>query len=139
MLHKIEPNGDPSWVLPFTYGLRGTPAHHNGIVYVLGNPGNLAAVDITGTEPKLLWTFKIKTEEADAEGFEDYYTNSPAVKDDGTVYFGWVDGYVYSVNPEGKLNWKYSTASDEDERYPEIIGGTSLAKSGSIIFGDSDG
>ena len=62
MLHKIQPNGDPSWVLPFTYGLRGTPAHHNGIVYVLGNPGNLAAVDITGTEPKLLWTFRIKTE-----------------------------------------------------------------------------
>jgi len=138
-LHLILPNGDPGWVLPFNYSLRGTPAYHEGTVYLLGDPGNLVAVDVKGPNPKVLWTYRINTEEANAEGYPDYYSNSPAVGQDGMVYFGWVDGLLYAVKPDGKLKWDYFVGSDEEERYPEIIGAPAVAKSGNIVFGDSEG
>ena len=35
--------------------------------------------------------------------------SSPAIGEDGTIYFGCVDSYLYAINPDGTEKWKYLT------------------------------
>jgi len=36
-------------------------------------------------------------------------SSSPAFDDDGKIYFGCMDKYVYALNPDGNLAWRYYT------------------------------
>ncbi len=56
----------------------------------------LSPYDTSHIDGTVKWTFKA------GEGIE----SSPVVGTDGTIYFGAHDGYLYSVNKEGKLKWK---------------------------------
>jgi len=60
---------------------------------------NFWAVNPNGT---LKWVFET----------DDGVESSPAIGQDGTIYFGSYDGYLYSVKDadnQGLLNWKYKT------------------------------
>ncbi len=39
--------------------------------------------------------------------------SSPAIASDGTIYFGTMiggsEGYIYALNPDGTLKWRYLT------------------------------
>ena len=35
--------------------------------------------------------------------------SSPAVGNDGTIYIGSTDRYLYALNPDGMLKWRYQT------------------------------
>jgi outer membrane protein assembly factor BamB len=57
--------------------------------------------------------------------------STPAVDDDGTVYFGSQDDWLYAVAPDGRLRWSYHTRDDNDAS-PVIAG------DGTIYFGSDD-
>ncbi|MBF0488537.1 MAG: PQQ-like beta-propeller repeat protein [Nitrospirae bacterium] len=42
-------------------------------------------------------------------GANDSIHGEPCIGGDGTIYFGSWDTYVYAVNPDGSLKWKYKT------------------------------
>jgi len=84
---------------------------NNGTIYVGTDPygaagqipkkveTNFWAIHPNGT---LKWTFET----------EDGVESSPAIGNDGTIYFGSYDGYLYSVKDaenKGILQWKYKT------------------------------
>ena len=58
--------------------------------------------------------------------------SSPAIVNDGTIYFTSEDNYFYAMNPYGTVNWKYKTASVLDSS-------PSIAKNGIIYLADSSG
>jgi outer membrane protein assembly factor BamB len=49
--------------------------------------------------PYLKWVFKA----------ELGITSSPVISKDGTIYIGSWDGYLYALNPDGKLKWRFFT------------------------------
>jgi len=70
----------------------------------------------------LLWTF-----EADYLGFD----SSPVIDQDGILYIGARDHYLYAINPDGSLHWRYNIndwASDS----------AALAEDGTIYVGSMD-
>ena len=70
----------------------------NGILYIGSVDKKLYAFDtinIDTSNPKPLWAF---TTGAGIYG-------SPTIADDGTVYFGSADGYLYQINPSAQAPW----------------------------------
>lgn len=63
----------------------------------------------------------------------DEITSSPAVTAAGNIYFGSVDGTVYSVASSGKLRWSYATGDGIDGASP------ALGSSGNVYIGSNDG
>ncbi|MCB1217096.1 PQQ-binding-like beta-propeller repeat protein [bacterium] len=57
---------------------------------------------------------------------------SPVVAGDGTVYVGSFDSFLYALNPDGSLKWRYQTG--------DKIGSTAaIGRDGTIYFGSYDG
>ncbi|RLJ01815.1 MAG: hypothetical protein DRP11_03845, partial [Candidatus Aenigmatarchaeota archaeon] len=57
--------------------------------------------------------------------------SSPAIGNDGTIYFGSTDTYVYALNPDGSLKWKFQT---EDW----VKGSPSIGEDGSVYVCSND-
>jgi outer membrane protein assembly factor BamB len=67
---------------------------------------------------------------------------SPAIGDDGTIYFGTYDnthsnGYLYALNPEGTLKWIFSQT--DIGHVLGLPGSPSIADDGTIYIGSSGG
>ena len=68
-----------------------------------------------------LWTIEIAT-----------HTQSiPTIGNDGTIYIGSSDSYLYALNPNGFLKWKYLTGGD-------IYSSPSIGIDGTIYTGSDD-
>lgn len=69
-----------------------------------GDPGNSAILGVLPTAPadgRVLWMRKV----------DHYYAVSrPAVAADGTIYFTGVGGPLYSIAPDGSINWVFQNA-----------------------------
>ncbi|MFC1537662.1 PQQ-binding-like beta-propeller repeat protein, partial [Gemmatimonadota bacterium] len=114
-----------------------------------GLAGDLVAPSASDTVPEvtLKWEFEIgKPGGSDNQaelsaagdlrfgfrtGDEIWWPMAPAIGADGTIYFGSKDDYLYALNPEGSLRWKYQTGSDVNS--PPAVG-----DDGTIYFGSSD-
>ena len=57
---------------------------------------------------------------------------SPALANNGTIYYGDHNGDLYAVDPDGFLKWKYSTGG-------QIDSSPAIASDGSIYVGNGDG
>ena len=57
--------------------------------------------------------------------------SSPAIGEDGTIYFGCWDGYLYAINPDGILKWTYMTNS-------EVFSSPAIGADGTIYFGSAN-
>jgi len=57
--------------------------------------------------------------------------SSPAIADDGTVYFGSEDGCLYAINPDGSLKWRYRTGDI-------VCSSPVIAADGTVYFGSID-
>ena len=53
----------------------------------------------------LKWTYSTPT-------LSSIYSKQPSIAPDGTIYFGCSDCYVYAVNPDGSLKWRFLTNSN---------------------------
>ncbi|HZX44244.1 MAG TPA: PQQ-binding-like beta-propeller repeat protein [Candidatus Nanoarchaeia archaeon] len=88
----------------------------------------LSPYDTSNINGAIKWTFDTN------DGIE----SSPTIAEDGTVYFGSHDGYLYALNPDGTLKWKYKPAEPVyDERwkhYSAIISSPAIAKDGTVFI-----
>ena len=87
----------------------------------ISKPAKIHCIDNKGKE---VWVYKLRK-----SGSNVY--SKPAIGEDGTIYFGSENGYLYAINSKGKLEWKYRT--DEDIRFSPVIG-----SDGTIYFGSND-
>jgi outer membrane protein assembly factor BamB len=105
-LQAINPNGTRKW--KFSAG---------GTIY--SSKGDIIAVNPNGTEK---WRYTT-----------DYWiVSDPAIGDDGTIYIGSCDDYLYAMYPNGTLRWRFKTG-DWVKAHP------SIADDGTIYFGSFDG
>jgi len=58
--------------------------------------------------------------------------SSPAIGEDGTIYFGSRDGNLYAINPDGTLKWTYGTNG-------AIQSSPAIGADGTIYIGSDDG
>jgi hypothetical protein len=65
--------------------------------------------------------------------------SSPAIGPDGTIYYGSSDGYLYGLNPDGALRWRYNAGSAINS--PPVINpdGTIYVRSGNGILHSVNG
>jgi len=109
-LYSVNPDGTLNWKSGGDYKflcspLAGISISPNGSTLYLGTTDNrancgLIAVDLTG---KVKWLFP--------SGLID---GTPVVDNDGNIFFATEDSDtsksgIFSVNPEGRLRWKYTT------------------------------
>jgi len=77
-----------------------------------------------------LWTYTPGSKSDECSRQLDGWS-SPAIGEDGTIYFGWKDGYLYAVNPGGSLKWRYMTND-------KILSSPAIGNDGTIYIGSSD-
>ncbi|MCK5261060.1 MAG: PQQ-binding-like beta-propeller repeat protein [Thermoplasmatales archaeon] len=61
----------------------------------------------------------------------DWVEGGPIIDDDGTIYFGDFDGYLYALNPDGTKKWTYKTDG-------WISSAPALAEDGTLYVGSWD-
>ena len=61
----------------------------------------------------------------------DWIYSNPAIGDDGTIYVGSEDGFLYAINPDGSEKWKFKTASS-------IHSSPAIGNDGTIYVGSDD-
>jgi len=96
----------------------------DGTIYIgtlssLGYGNKLYAVNPNGTEK---WRFQTGSD----------VFSSPALGDDGTIFFGSHDTYVYALYPNGTLKWQYKTGN-------YVMGSPSITTDGTVYIGSRDG
>lgn len=64
-------------------------------------------------------------------GTGDLVYSSPAIGEDGTLYFGSLDTYIYAVNPDGTRKWRYRTDG-------KIYSSPAIGSDGTIYIGSND-
>lgn len=96
----ISPQGQILWQYVTAGSIYGSPAiASDGTVYVTDFSSNtLYAFSSSGT---LKWTLN--------QGDGAFWT-SPAIGKNGTIYVSAHDSYLYAVNPDGSIKWRYYTA-----------------------------
>ena len=109
------------WRLYFTGWLDDSPSIGNdGTIYCKGVynelPYYIYAIYPNGTEK---WKYK-------TEGL--IFGSSPAISEDGTIYFGSWDDYLYALNQNGTLKWRFLT-------YGDIYSSPAIAYDGTIYVG----
>jgi hypothetical protein len=97
-VYSLFSNGTLIWSRDLWGGVSATIAiDKNGILYIPttnSNPSYFYALDLNGT---ILWKYQHEWQNPDS---------SPAIAEDGTIYFGDESGYLYALNPDGTLKWR---------------------------------
>ncbi len=125
----INADGTLKWKYEISGGrpVRSSPAVDvDGTVYVATKISGTAEAELLALNPDgtLRWSFSVE------QG--DIYC-SPAVGENGLIYFGAENGIFYALNSNGTENWKYSTKNGINWSSPAIdIDGT-------IYIGNADG
>ena len=91
-----------------------------GIISIFGS------IDDNDTDPNagidVVWEFDLHS---------SGNSSSPAIGSDGTLYVGSMDGNLYAINPDGSLEWSYSTGDS-------ISSSPALGRDGTIYVGSRD-
>jgi outer membrane protein assembly factor BamB len=122
-LFAVYPNGTMKWMYDDTEGrIVSAPAiDENGILYVGVMYGNrFFAIDTN--DGKVKWNFW---------DVSDDVWSSPAIGEDGTIYFGSEDDYIYALNQNGTLKWKYKTSV-------AVFSSPAIGTDGTIYCGSHD-
>jgi outer membrane protein assembly factor BamB len=98
------------------------PMFHGGPKH--GGQSNIDTSHIDGT---IKWIFET----------EDGIESGPVIAEDGTIYFGSHDGYLYAVNPDGTEKWKFQIGepiwdSNYGGQFKSTMATPAIAKDGTI-------
>ncbi|MHA1969264.1 MAG: outer membrane protein assembly factor BamB family protein, partial [Candidatus Hodarchaeales archaeon] len=98
-VYSLSSNGTLNWEKDIWGCVGGTIAiDENDIIYfptTSSYPSYFYAYDLNGSE---IWKYQQEWESRDS---------SPAISEDGTIYFGDWSGFLYALNPDGTLKWRY--------------------------------
>jgi outer membrane protein assembly factor BamB len=122
--YAINPNGSLKWIYEFKYGwvesaaaiddngnlYFGTAYADNNYIYALYSNGTLKWKYLTGNHVK----------------------SSPAIGNDGTIYFGSDNENIYALYPNGTIRWKYKTGG-------VVHTSPAIGNDGIIYCGSQDG
>lgn len=113
-VYAINPDGTKKWkyLIHGARPIRSSPAvGTDGTIYVgtKGSPrcnplinGEMLALNPNGT---LKWSYPIESTHCQGGvGFPSDVYSSPAIGNDGLIYFG--ESFLYALNPDGSLAWK---------------------------------
>jgi len=115
-LIAYAPNFNVLWQQDVDAG--GEPALTGDGTIVVGGNGGLFALNPDGSKK---WSFSLPS----------HLLASPAIANDGTLYFGSDDDNLYALGPDGKLRWKFSTGD-------KITSTPAIAKNGTVFLGAAD-
>lgn len=122
-LYSLNPDGTLRWLYTGSEDmLESSPTlgPDGDRVYLGSWDNHLYAIDaLTGT---LEWRYETGS----------YIAGSPAVNEQGQVYFGSADGIVYALNPDGSLLWAFVGAG-------EFEASPALSPEGTLFIGDTLG
>lgn len=128
-LFSLTQDGTVNWTKIFPSGLRESSVSINEEceIYIGDRGGKFYALDAsTGEE---IWSFQ--TGDANGE-----IISSPALADDGTIYFGtWINsgtsGRFWALNPDGSNKWNYKPSWG-------VSGSPAVGDDGTVYFGTGD-
>ncbi len=129
IIRSIGPGNANRWETKVNGAIRaplGLSGNGTLLAATYGRAPFVVALDAeTGNEK---WRFHIEA------GIGDFYGIQSGITTDaeGYAYFGGRDGYVYCLNPMGKLVWKYKTDDQVDA-------GPVLGPDGTLYIGSDDG
>jgi outer membrane protein assembly factor BamB len=127
-VYAVNPNGTLRWIYPVDDGryVRASPAvGPDGRIYIATKasgenfPAKLIALSPGGHK---VWDYLVERVHVTPD---DSYS-SPAIGADGLIYFGAETGYVYALNPNGTLNWKFQLQHGINWSSPAIVGDGTL-------------
>jgi len=116
-VQAVYPNGTEKWRHWASYLDTSITIGADGIIYY-GYKVGIDALYPNGTKK---WTFHTG----------DVVQSTPAVDDDGIIYFGSHDKYIYAVYPNGTLKWKFKTDN-------WVHGSPTIGTNGTIYCGSDD-
>src|SRR5205807_2234122 len=105
-LYAIAPSGALKWVTGNAGGDSSPAIGFDGTIYV-GHGWNLSAFTSFGAQK---WTFATT----------DRVLAGPALAEDGTIYFGSLNGHLYAINPDGTKRWDANAGSSIGQSSPAI-------------------
>ncbi len=145
-LYGINPDGTERWRFSVGHSIYSSPAiAEDGTIYVGANDRNLYA--ISSYVEALSWAMFGRDrkstgwspyESAPLHGTEIWsffssweIRSSPVIGEDGTIYVGSNDGYLYAVNSDGTEKWRFET----DDFIPSS---PAIGKDGTVYVGSWD-
>ncbi len=89
-----------AWSVPDTYEVR---AQAKDTGNALSSWSDARTIRVRPKDTLRIWRYQIK------EGAPTSNYSSPAIGPDGTIYVGSQDNYLYAVNDDGTLKWRFQT------------------------------
>ena len=124
---QFLPSGQPTttghaWSVSRTYSVRAQAKDTGNLMSGWSAAHNIVIGPI---DTLRIWRCQIKT------GVPASNYSSPAIGPDGTIYVGSQDNYLYAVNPDGTLRWRYLTGD-------VVRSSPAVATDGTIYVGSYD-
>jgi len=110
MLYCIDENGNERWSVPSTYG-----TYSNAGISIDGHPlfSSYGANQIWKLDKDTgdnIWSYQVG----------DRIQTGIQTNVNGTIFFGCDDGYIYALNNDGTLKWRYAVGDKFDYTIPSI-------------------
>ncbi len=127
-LYSIDRNnGNVQWYVETGASIRSHPiVTGRNMIYFGNDDGGFFAVD--GNQRNIEWNFSVPRE----VGSRKDIVTSPAIAEDGTIYFGSLNNYVYAMDSDGELKWDF-------QMNDQVWSSPSIADDGTIYVGDLTG
>jgi outer membrane protein assembly factor BamB len=110
------------WSAPGAYGVR---AQAKDTGNALSGWSDAHTITIWPPDTLRIWRCLVM------EGIPKSNFSSPAIGPDGTIYVGSQDNYLYAVNPEGTLKWRFQTGD-------VVRSSPAIAPDGTVYVGSYD-
>lgn len=138
-LYAIDTTGDLKWQFAIFKNAKLTSpvVASDGTILVGTSTGTVYAVE---ADSQLKWEFEVPVEDNDDRSLiladdedEKLALTDLAVAEDGTVYFGVENGFLYALNSDGEEKWSIKLAGDGELKAPVV------AKDGTIVISTTTG
>ncbi len=130
-------DGTVKWAFKTEQGMESSPAiGSDGTVYVGSHDNRLYAINLNGTEK---WHFQVGNgsvfTKSGTGGYDAWkgILSSPAIADDGTIYFTSMSSKLFALNPDGTEKWNFSMVLSVD-----IWSSPAIGKDGTVYVGSHD-
>jgi len=144
IFHAVDPDGNRKWTYDIAQGrecyIRSSPCiGADGTIYVGTKvvPGvqvQFVALNPNGT---LKWVYEPHDRNINEQGNDIY--SSPAIGSDGTIYFGCETGYVYALDSDGTLNWKFRVLRGSGGHVDITWPSPAIGSDGTLYIGGTSG
>lgn len=111
-----------AWAVPDTYGVRAQAKDTGNALSPWSDPHTII---VRPKDTLRIWRYQIKA------GAPTSNYSSPAIGPDGTIYVGSQDNYLYAVNGDGTLKWRFPTGD-------VVRSSPAIAADGTIYIGSYD-